>query len=154
MPKITKNELKLYALKHNLSWVEDSTNIDERYLRNYIRLRVLPRINQAERNKLIDLMDKQERINCELDALISKFIAKDEGKLLSRKTINSLPFPESKELVATWLRANNLFNFDHKTIERLTLAVKTKRPGTKLDVYNQAMITINKEFLALDTVER
>lgn len=151
---LSKNELKSYALQHNLSWVEDSTNTEERYLRNYIRLRVLPRMSEEDKNLLHELMDRQEYINKELDELLFKFITKNDIHLLSRKTINGLPFNESKELVASWLRANNLLNFDHKTIERLTLAAKTKRPGTKLDVYNQARVTINKEFLALDTVER
>lgn len=40
--EFTKEELKKSALKYNLSWNEDETNSDEKYLRNFIRNSILP----------------------------------------------------------------------------------------------------------------
>ena len=149
---ISKADIKDYANQHKLSWREDSTNGDDRYLRNYIRHNILSRMSEADKQRLIELIDRQADINRELDKLISKLVKTDTK--LERKLIQGVGFNESKELIAYWLRGNNLINFDRKTIERLTLAVKTKRPGTKLDVYNNASILIDKRFLALTTLER
>ncbi len=39
---VTKADIKEYALKHNLSWVEDESNADSTYDRNFIRNEVMP----------------------------------------------------------------------------------------------------------------
>ena len=44
--KITKQEISAYLKEHNLPFVFDSTNSEEKYSRNYIRNRVLPIINE------------------------------------------------------------------------------------------------------------
>ena len=150
----TKLQLQSYAHQHNLSWREDSTNKDDRYLRNYIRLHIMPRLSNEERLQFVRLMNKQNQLNKNIDQLVVSLLDQDCVSQLNRKTINNLTFNETKELVATWLRLNNLFNFDRKMIERLTLAAKTKRPGIMMDVYKQKRVTIYKHFLALSTVER
>jgi tRNA(Ile)-lysidine synthetase-like protein len=149
-----KQELIAYAHQHNLSWREDSTNADERYLRNIIRKRLQDKLSAADKQRLAAIIDDQEKINARLDQLILELIGGNQEGRLKRAIINSLPYNESKELIATWLRANNLLNFDHKTIERLTLAAKTKRPGVKMDIYKRTQMVITKEFLALKVNER
>ena len=151
---VSKAELRAYANQRNLSWREDSTNTDDRYLRNYIRLHLLNDLSSDLRTKILTLIDQQTVINKEIDELIKELFQADGPGKLARKTVNSLPYKESKELIATWLRDNNLINFDHRTIERLTLAAKTKAPGAMLDVYGRVQVTIYKEFLALDSIER
>jgi tRNA(Ile)-lysidine synthetase-like protein len=42
----TKNQLIGYARKHGVPWREDSTNSNERYLRNYIRRTLIPTLDQ------------------------------------------------------------------------------------------------------------
>ncbi|HVY53752.1 MAG TPA: tRNA lysidine(34) synthetase TilS [Gammaproteobacteria bacterium] len=39
---VTCEELKSYALQHQLTWVEDESNVDSHYPRNFIRHEVLP----------------------------------------------------------------------------------------------------------------
>ena len=152
---VCKQELKSYAIQHKLSWREDSTNNDPRYLRNYVRHNVLPRLDHKARGRLIELMDRQSELNLEIDLGIRSLYSSNSGKAkLSRSLLSYLTYNESKELIATWLRDNNLVNFDHKTIERITLAAKTKKSGTKLDVYNRSQVVIDKEFLALCMTER
>ena len=100
-------------------------------------------------------MDRQSELNLEIDLGIRSLYSSNSGKAkLSRSLLSYLTYNESKELIATWLRDNNLVNFDHKTIERITLAAKTKKSGTKLDVYNRSQVVIDKEFLALCMTER
>lgn len=151
--KVSKQELKHYAHKHNLSWREDSTNSDDRYLRNYVRIHLLPKLSEADRERLIEIMERQTELNSEIDAFFSLLI-KNDLSILDRGTVNVLPFNESKELIAAWLRLNNLVNFDRKTIERLTTAAKTKRPGAKIDVNKLTHMSVEKDYLALNARER
>lgn len=152
--KLNRVELISYAHQHNLSWREDSTNQDNYYLRNYIRLKVIPRLSEQDKQSFVKLMDQQTDINHEIDQLIGLWLKAQYPEKLNKALINRLSYNESKELIASWLRYNNLVNFDRKTIERLTLGAKTKPSGTKLDVYNFYQVTINKEYLALNTIER
>jgi tRNA(Ile)-lysidine synthase len=151
--KTSKLDVRAYAKQHNLSWRDDSTNQDSRYLRNYIRLRILPRIDQADKHRFVELMDRQVDINDQIDQLIKPWFSTQEPDRISRRLINVLSYNESKELIAAWLRYNNLVNFDHKTIERLTLGAKTKRPGTKIDVYDGNQVNLSQEYLTLDILE-
>jgi len=151
---LDKQQLRDYAYQQNLSWREDSTNQDDRYLRNYIRLYIIPRLDLQAKQQLIAIMDQQTKVNIQIDRLIYSMLECDDSARLSRQVVNSLSYNESKELIASWLRYNNLVSFDRRMIDRLTIAIKTKRPGVKLDVYDQAQIIINKEFLALNTIER
>lgn len=150
----TKAELKSYACQHNLSWREDTTNSDLHYLRNYIRHSLVPKLSVMDRQRLIKLMDNQQNVNDRLDNLLKLLLDGEFQNRLSRSTINILPYNLSKELIAAWLRCNNLVSFDRRMIDRLTIAAKTKRPGTIVDVYNKAQIRFNKEYLALGSIER
>ena len=44
----SKSELYAYAKKRNVPWREDSTNTDTRYLRNYVRHKLIPSFEHAE----------------------------------------------------------------------------------------------------------
>ncbi len=151
--KVTKDELRQYAMRQHLSWREDSTNADTRYLRNYIRHHIVTRLSERQINELLELIDRQELLNKRLDRVLAGLVTQHQQKL-SIRLFNVMPYSVSKELMAAWLRANRLLNFDRKTIERLTVAAKTKRPGTKINIYGDATMTVHKGFLALSTSER
>jgi len=151
---LTKTELKSYAHQHNLSWREDSTNRDCGYLRNYLRFKVIPRLSQEDKAKFISLMDRQVDINSQIDQLIGEWLEEQHPARLNKKLFNNLSYNESKELIAFWLRYNNLVNFNHQTIERLTLGVKTKPKGAKLDIYDYNYVVLDKDYLALRSIER
>lgn len=43
---VGRTELEQWAVEHHLSWIEDESNQDDKYDRNFLRLRVLPIIQQ------------------------------------------------------------------------------------------------------------
>ena len=57
---ITRQEIDLYVDKNGISFVEDSTNLDENYTRNYIRNAIIPKIKQRfpEMEKAISRFSK------------------------------------------------------------------------------------------------
>ena len=152
--KVSKVELRAYALANGLSWREDETNLNDKYLRNYIRAHVMPGLSEKDRERLCVLMDRQDRLNREIDETLELMLQGEDPSKLRRQTVAILPFNESRELIASWLRKNNLLNFDHIDIERLALGAKTKRPGTRIDVYGGIYMEIDRENLALSMAER
>ncbi len=63
----SKQQIVMYAIEHELSWREDSTNDDVRYLRNYIRYRYVQRLSQAERNTWVKLNVAQTKVGEAID---------------------------------------------------------------------------------------
>ena len=47
-----KNELKKYLQNNNFSWLEDSTNLSSAYLRNRVRIELIPLLNELTREGL------------------------------------------------------------------------------------------------------
>lgn len=71
----TREELEQWASTHKLSWIEDDSNQDDRYDRNFLRLRVLPDLQQRWRHfsrsvaRSAELCGEQEAL---LDELLAE----------------------------------------------------------------------------------
>ncbi|MHB1865498.1 MAG: tRNA lysidine(34) synthetase TilS [Candidatus Saccharimonadales bacterium] len=153
--KFPKTEILTYAKIHKLIWHEDSTNQDLRYLRNYIRHKIIPRLGTDNRNKLLTIINQQSRLNEEIDYQLHELInANSKYNKLPRLWINSLDNLLSKEVLAAWLRQNNIRSFDRSTIDRLSSQVKTISSGKAIDVINSWQIIASASDLALRHVER
>jgi tRNA(Ile)-lysidine synthetase-like protein len=148
---IPKRDLINYATEHNLEWREDDTNADDKYLRNYVRHHILPKFTPDQRERFLTLINGAKATNHELESLLAAQAA--EGPI-DRQWFVSLPHGLAKEHLVFWLRANHVRNFDKKAVERLTVAGKTGRPGSRVDVVNRWILRINKENLALEHTER
>ena len=151
---VSRKELEAYATAHSLAWREDPTNNSDQYLRNYIRHHILPKIPDSDKADLVRLMNRQAELNAQIDSLAMRFINQKDLSKLSLKALNQLSFKESRDLVSVWLRLNELFSFNRTTIERLTVAAKTKRAGTLINVYGKTNAKVGKDFLALYNTER
>lgn len=150
-----KSEIIAYAKKHNLDWLEDSTNLETKYLRNYIRHQIVPRLDKQSRQQLLKLITSQEEINKQIDTWLADILnTKVRKNSLSRLWLNSLDNSLSKEILAAWLRRNGLSYFNKATIERLATQLKTISPGKKVEVLNNWQIISSKDNLALKHVER
>lgn len=148
----TKDDIRTYAEAHGLKWHEDSTNQSTAYLRNYIRLELLPRFGEDDKTKLLYLIKNSRSINDELDAALAALLPEDE--MLDRAKFIQLPHALARELMAAWLRRQNIREFDRKTIERLVVGAKTGRPGSQINIYGPHMLRVNHNNLALEHKER
>ena len=104
---VTRRELTAYAQHHALQWVEDESNLDEDYPRNFMRHRVLPLLEQrfpayrttlarsarhfAEGNELLDQL-------AQIDAQGAL-----QGKTLAVERLRALPLPRAKNLLRYFL---------------------------------------------------
>lgn len=138
----TKQQLREYATRHNLRWREDSTNADPRYLRNYLRLHVLPRLSPAERQKLLTAITKASVSSAEIETVLDHMLP--TGDSLDRHWFAALPHAVAREVMAAWLRRHEVRDFDRPLIERLVVAAKVAAPGTKIDINHSTILQISK----------
>lgn len=119
----SRNDLKNYAEYHQLNWIEDPSNQDERFDRNYLRKSVLPVLKNrwtntdkifarfakhcAEQEKLLMILAQKDYEACHGEypntLLISKFILLDKArqKNILRYFIEKLNFSLPSEKILT-----------------------------------------------------
>ena len=130
----SKKELLGYAKKHNLKWREDSTNEDTKYLRNKVRKEIVPKIKPADRDKWLNILRQAESHNEKLDLEINNLLHYGLHKgqpVLNRQWFIMLPHDIAKEVLLTILYKFGAVDIDKKTLERLSVQIKTL-PGGKV----------------------
>ncbi len=150
----TKTQIKSYATEHGLKWREDSTNLDQKYLRNYVRIKILCRFTPEQRQTFLDHVLKAGQLNSKLEtAMANQLHIQPAVHMLDRHWFIGLPHNVAREVLATWLRERGV-NYDKKTLERLVTAAKTYEPGKKADVNMGYFIEVGQDFLALSSLDR
>ena len=151
---VPKSELIAYAKQKNLRWREDPTNQAVKYLRNYVRQRILPRFGEADRARLVNMLTELRATNRELDAALGELVGLKAGGTLSRQWFNQLPHAVAREVMAAWLRAGGAGGFDRKALERLVVAAKTAAAGKVFPVQAGFQLRVQTADLALTVLER
>lgn len=150
-----KRHIVAYARKHGLEWHEDSTNTDERYARNYIRRRIMPRFTPEARLRLREIIEQTRRVNAELDAELANMLhLQPAAHEVERNYFTYMPHTLAVEFLAAWLRERGVRDFDRRTLERVAVAAKTQRPGTAIDIRAGTSIEVRRQTLALVSRER
>jgi tRNA(Ile)-lysidine synthase len=147
----TKPEIYDYARQNNIQWREDSTNSDERYLRNYIRHQIAPKLGD-KRQELLSLLQSANVLNQNIDQILQSEIKQSDQ--LQRKWFIMLPYNVSCEVVAAWLRQNDINGFDRPLIERLTVVAKTKPAGKIAPINAKWQMQISKQGLHLQEISK
>lgn len=76
-----RQEIDLYVENHAIPFVEDETNLDENYTRNYLRLKIIPEIKKifpAFENAMARYAKENETISAFLDEKAEKLISYGE----------------------------------------------------------------------------
>ena len=112
MLNILKSDIINYAKSNNIKWVDDLSNNDMTFERNYVRNKVLPDFYKNNPNYIIDLLNKSE-----------------ESKEKFKKFINNIPEYNDRYLL---LKKKNYIKISNKIIE-------LKKKGF-LKIYYQTII--------------
>jgi tRNA(Ile)-lysidine synthetase-like protein len=143
---ISKQEILAYAKKHKIKWREDITNQDDVYLRNYIRNNILAGLTDEKRNLLVHNIEKIADIIAEKDISVAKMSQNisSENAILRGKYI-VLPLEVRRELIMYWLRTEGHRNFEKQSIEKLDIALKTGKAGTKYPVKKDLWLKLSQK---------
>lgn len=133
--KVSKLEILDYAQKNKIVWREDSTNQDEKYLRNYIRKNILAGLPYMQRQALFSHINKAGGAQAELAGIVKLLAGQLQANgQIDRQQFISLPNDLGRELVVHWLRGLGFADFDKKTIERVQMYIKTAQGGTRHNI--------------------
>jgi tRNA(Ile)-lysidine synthase len=134
---IPKIELVAYAKSQNISWREDTTNSDEKYLRNKIRKIIKTNSDAEWQNKMIKAIDHSEEISNKIDTELAPTIAhaiSKRGVTLPRALITSLDHALACELFSSLMKHVGIHDISSSMIERVVIMSKVGRPGTSMDI--------------------
>jgi tRNA(Ile)-lysidine synthase len=156
-----KQELIAYAKQNNLLWHEDSTNADERYLRNKIRQNLVPHFNKQDpswRGKVLELVAKQQELRSviekSLNEALSDLIVRSDKSITARRySFIMLPDPVAYELLQELFRQTWGNSLLRPQTEAALLFIKVARSGKKMDLNKiwQLRVTTDK-FVVAPTV--
>lgn len=144
----TKKQITDYANKHNVEWREDPTNLNTSYLRNYIRLKIVPNLNQQQKDRLLTMIDKQSQTNRELERLIANLMRGITDPGLDRKLFISLSHDLAKEVMAELFRSQKI-GFDSKLLEKSVAFAKTAKYGKTMSISKNSYLKIDGDNVGL-----
>lgn len=132
----SKVQLIEYAQLSHLKWCEDESNKDEKYLRNYVRARIVPNLKSDQLDQLDAVVDQGRILNDDIDQLLDSIAdILIEDNQIKQSTFNMLSHDVAKEFIAHVLRKKRI-EFSRETLERLVVFAKTASPGKTADITN------------------
>ncbi|HEX5394890.1 MAG TPA: tRNA lysidine(34) synthetase TilS [Candidatus Saccharimonadales bacterium] len=136
-----KKDIIAYAKKHSLKWRTDPTNDDVTLLRNYVRRRIIPALSARQRRQMLNDLKNLSGLNRDINLEIAKMSQNIvNSEQIDRNKFISLPSEIANEVMMYFLRSNGIKEFDKPAVERLAIAVKTAKPGTKHDISRGAYL--------------
>lgn len=113
----SKKEIQAYALKKNLHWLEDPSNKDSHYLRNWIRNTWLVDLENKRSGATKTLARSLEALTCLETQTINLKAISSQG--IDRKLLDQMSTQEQKKILASYMQALCITNYGLTHIEEL-----------------------------------
>lgn len=127
---MSKAEIIEYAREHDLQWREDSTNRDDRYLRNAVRHHVMPR---ADRQVWLGLYESQKKLAVAID--------NELALLSSDRRYDYIMWPQSVALEMM----KHATGVTRAQADAALVATKTARSGSSITIGNKKKLTFTRD---------
>ena len=146
--KINRMEIEYYAKKNNLNFIEDESNNNSQFDRNFLRNEILPLIQSRYPDIINTISRSSENIAEGLN--LHKAIAKEDANLyfsenkerLSLSMLKSLERERVVNLIRWWLDVNKQLMPSKKTMSELYNQIKDVRKDALLNVDISDMTSI------------
>jgi len=125
MLNIKRELIEKYASENNIEYIEDESNEDINFDRNFIRKKVLPLIESRYPASIETIsrsasnISEGHHLNESLALDDSKSVMSDDGSYLLINNLKKLPKVRAINLVRWWLSFNNLLMLSKKNIDEL-----------------------------------
>lgn len=137
----TKQQIYDYALTHHLEWVEDETNHSLRYLRNRLRAGII-RLERSRCQEIIHLRARQLTLVRAIDKMTDQLTTVAGS---SRYFYSGIDRVSAIELLRKHIDVEIGIRPTIPQTERVLLAVKTAKPGKRLDVGDGVIVSFNTQ---------
>jgi tRNA(Ile)-lysidine synthase len=120
----SRTDLERWAKQHQLSWIEDESNQDDEYDRNFLRLRVIPQLTQRWPHfsravaRSAELCGEQEQLLDELLAEELAGLSGSEGQLAIAPLL-AMSAAKRGALIRRWLAQQNAAMPSREMLERI-----------------------------------
>ncbi|ELY3771695.1 tRNA lysidine(34) synthetase TilS [Cronobacter dublinensis] len=116
-------QLEAWADRHKLLWIDDESNQDDRYDRNFLRLRILPAL-EARWPHFTQAAARSAQLCGEQEQLLDELLAPELAALMEGKTLAIAPLESMSErkraaLLRRWLAALNAPMPARATLQRI-----------------------------------
>jgi tRNA(Ile)-lysidine synthase len=137
----TKTQVYHYAMKHRLEWAEDSTNHDEKYLRNRLRAGVID-LSIVSRQDVLRRWQQQKLSAKLIDAEIDRQLTWLGN---SRYNLIHIPQQTAHELFRKKCKVATGIQLTRPQVERGVLFCKTARSGAKLQLTTGLEVVVTQD---------
>jgi tRNA(Ile)-lysidine synthase len=149
-----REDIERYAHEHEIPYREDSSNKEDKYLRNKIRHQLLPRLKEMTDNYEQTVIASLNRLE-EADGLLQQLLEEKFARLLiARGDMLVVQLEKLLELepLDVWVYyLLRQYGFNRDTTDRITTAVKNKQTGS---VFHAAAYNalVDRDYLLLKPV--
>jgi len=147
----SRSKIKAYALKHQLQWVEDESNTDQKFKRNFIRHSIFPKLQQQwasfettlfrasqlqqEAVEILNEVAEQDLAICELDIDSEKKSNQWFWQpMLDRLKLQSLSPARVKNCIQFWLKKNNVAALNSNLLLQVIEEFINRQPTAKIKI--------------------
>lgn len=159
MLNTTKDEIFAYAGINGIEHVEDQTNADNEYSRNYLRNQVMPKIRQHWKNIDSNIISFS-KICKQDDEYIESQISFDD--LVFEKNLVRIPLYEfvyhdsfvNRVLRRAFAHLNKLKDVEKKHLDLIKNLVESSQNGSKISLPNNIKASLEYDYLTLSVTEK
>ncbi|MDB2384806.1 tRNA lysidine(34) synthetase TilS [Endozoicomonas sp.] len=118
---VSRTDIDAYAHRHQLTPIEDESNEDQRFSRNYLRHSLIPAVEErwpGASNRLSVLADELSQVKAQLSDLITELTESavqtrpqwllGDKPLLDIAKLNAFKAPVRKQVIRCWLKQQSL----------------------------------------------
>lgn len=129
-----KADIVQYARQQGLVWHEDSTNADDRHMRNYVRHQIIPKMPSASKEKLLQYIVRQNELTTSIDNETNMWLHNhsqpvESALALPRHQLIMLPQHVAHELLQGVLRRQSGKSMQRPQADRAVLFCKVAKSG-------------------------
>ena len=129
--EVTRSELLLYAQAYQLTWMEDESNADICYQRNFMRHEILPRLS-IRYPHITKTLGRAAHYFAQTSDLLAELAKIDcpeilSGAYLNQNAFKALPLNRQRNVLYWYLRTKGIFP-DEKQIGEIQKALQTVAP--------------------------
>ncbi|HET8884203.1 MAG TPA: tRNA lysidine(34) synthetase TilS [Candidatus Saccharimonadales bacterium] len=146
---MTKADIRAYALKKRLEWVEDSTNASEKYLRNRLRHRITAQLSSQQKQAAQAIWQQQLALKTAIEQELANY-SNAQGEY-SRYYLAQIDEQSASELLRAAIMAKTNLSPTRPQLKRALLAIKTARPRTSYELGAGVKLWFNVRTFIVET---
>ncbi|MCS7063014.1 MAG: tRNA lysidine(34) synthetase TilS [Methylacidiphilales bacterium] len=127
---VWRSEIKAYAEKEQLKWVEDCTNKNTQFHRNWIRHELLPLLEKQFHNRIREAIWRRAMVSAARAEWISDLVHDESATdKLSVHALRAWPVGKQREVIYYWLRHKKVSDIDYDDVENIRLLAVQEKPA-------------------------